>query len=32
MMEVYAKVLLWVVPFFLILIIAEIAYGHYTGK
>jgi len=31
-MEVYAKVLLWVVPFFLILIIAEIAYGHYTGK
>ena len=31
-MEVYAKVLLWVVPFFLILIIAEIAYGHYNGK
>ena len=31
-MEVYAKVLLWVVPFFFVLIIAEIAYGHYTGK
>ena len=31
-MEVYAKVLLWVVPLFLIMIIAEIAYGHFTGK
>tara|TARA_B100001175_G_C19505748_1_gene640749 strand:+ start:342 stop:1592 length:1251 start_codon:yes stop_codon:yes gene_type:complete len=31
-MEVYAKVLLWVIPFFLILIIIEIAYGHFTGK
>ena len=31
-MEVYAKVLLWVVPLFLILIIIEIAYGHFTGK
>ena len=31
-MEVYAKVLLWVVPLFLILIIIEIAYGHLTGK
>tara|TARA_B100000963_G_scaffold219934_1_gene191706 strand:+ start:1569 stop:2831 length:1263 start_codon:yes stop_codon:yes gene_type:complete len=31
-MEVYAKVLLWVVPLFLVLIIIEIAYGHFTGK
>lgn len=31
-MEVYAKVLLWVVPLFLIMIIAEMAYGHFTGK
>ena len=31
-MEVYAKVLLWVVPLFLVLIIIEIAYGHLTGK
>ena len=31
-MEVYAKVLLWVVPLFLVLIIVEIAYGHFTGK
>ena len=31
-MEVYAKVLLWVVPLFLIMIVAEIAYGHFTGK
>ena len=31
-MQVYANVLLWVVPFFLILIILEIAYGHFTGK
>jgi alkylglycerol monooxygenase len=31
-MEVYAKVLLWVVPFFILFIIMEIAYGHYTGK
>ncbi len=31
-MEVYAKVLLWVVPLFLILILLEIVYGHYTGK
>lgn len=31
-MEVYARVLLWVVPLFLILIIIEIAYGHFTGK
>ncbi len=31
-MEVYAKVLLWVVPLFIILIIIEIAYGHFTGK
>ncbi|MGB2252407.1 MAG: sterol desaturase family protein [Flavobacteriaceae bacterium] len=31
-MEVYAKVLLWVVPFFIILIVVEIAYGHYSGK
>lgn len=31
-MEVYAKVLLWAVPLFLILIIIEIAYGHLTGK
>lgn len=31
-MEIYAKVLLWVVPFFIIFIIVEIAYGHYTGK
>ncbi len=31
-MEVYAKVLLWVVPFFILFIILEIAYGHYTGK
>ena len=31
-MEVYAKVLLWVVPLFFILIIIEIAYGHFTGK
>jgi hypothetical protein len=30
-MEIYAKVLLWVVPFFIIFIVAEIAYGHYTG-
>ena len=31
-MEVYAKVLLWVVPLFILLIIIEIAYGHYSGK
>ena len=31
-MEVYAKVLLWVFPLFLILILLEIVYGHYTGK
>jgi sterol desaturase/sphingolipid hydroxylase (fatty acid hydroxylase superfamily) len=31
-MEIYAKVLLWVVPFFIIFIVVEIAYGHYTGK
>jgi sterol desaturase/sphingolipid hydroxylase (fatty acid hydroxylase superfamily) len=31
-MEIYAKVLLWVVPFFIIFIVIEIAYGHYTGK
>ncbi len=31
-MEIYAKVLLWVVPFFLILIIIEIVYGHFKGK
>ena len=31
-MEVYAKVLLWVVPLFLVMIVAEIAYGHFTGK
>ncbi len=31
-MEVYAKVLLWVVPLFLILILIEILYGHFTGK
>ena len=31
-MEIYAKVLLWVVPLFLIMVVAEIAYGHFTGK
>ncbi|MDA0936426.1 MAG: sterol desaturase family protein [Bacteroidetes bacterium] len=31
-MEIYAKVLLWVVPFFLILILVEMAYGHFVGK
>ena len=31
-MEVYAKVLLWVIPMFLILIIVEIIYGHYKKK
>ncbi len=31
-MEIYAKVLLWVVPLFIIFIVVEIAYGHYTGK
>lgn len=31
-MQVYANVLLWVVPFFLIMIILEIAYGHFTRK
>ena len=31
-MEIYAKVLLWVVPLFLIMVVIEIAYGHFTGK
>ncbi|MEK9604087.1 MAG: sterol desaturase family protein [Flavobacteriaceae bacterium] len=31
-MEIYTKVLLWVIPFFLIMILVEIAYGHFTGK
>ncbi len=31
-MEIYAKVLLWVIPFFIMFIVVEIAYGHYTGK
>ena len=31
-MEIYAKVLLWIIPIFIILIIMEIAYGHFTGK
>ena len=31
-MEVYAKVLLWMIPLFLFLIIFEIIYGHFTGK
>jgi alkylglycerol monooxygenase len=31
-MEQYAAVLLWAIPSFLILIIIEIAYGHFTNK
>ena len=31
-MEIYAKVLLWVVPLFLIMVVIEIAYGHFIGK
>ena len=31
-MEQYAEVLLWAIPSFLILIIIEIAYGHFTNK
>ena len=31
-MEVYANVLLWVVPMFIILIVAEIIYGHIKKK
>jgi alkylglycerol monooxygenase len=31
-MEQYASVLLWAIPSFLILIIIEIAYGHFTNK
>ena len=32
MMEVYANVLLWVVPMFIILIVIEIIYGHIKKK
>ena len=32
MMEVYANVLLWIVPMFIILIIIEIIYGHIKKK
>ena len=31
-MEVYANVLLWVVPMFIILIVIEIIYGHIKKK
>jgi len=31
-MEAYAAVLLWAIPGFFVLILIEIAYGHFTGK
>ena len=31
-MESYATALLFAIPFFLILMLAEMAYGHYTQK
>jgi len=31
-METYAAILLWVIPSFLILVLFEILYGHYTRK
>ncbi|MEK9788159.1 MAG: sterol desaturase family protein, partial [Flavobacteriaceae bacterium] len=31
-MEAYAAVLLWAIPGFFVLVLIEIAYGHFTGK
>lgn len=31
-MEMYAKILLWAIPSFLILVLIEILYGHFTKK
>ena len=31
-METYARVLLWIVPFFIVMILVEIIYGHLKNK